>query len=154
MGETEPKFKTIKLRGEYVEMLFMARASREGLQVSKPYGDSAAYDFIVECGAMCSRVQVKSTGFRNCTGYTCCVQGAGKRKYGLDSFDFLAVHVIPCAAWFIIPRLSFPGRAIFLKPGQKGSKYHRYEEAWHLLKPPAEPGEVGTLLALADLEHG
>ncbi len=37
-------------------MLFMARASREGLQVSKPYGDSAAYDFIVESGASCLRI--------------------------------------------------------------------------------------------------
>ena len=42
-------------------MLFMARAAREGLQVSKPYGDSASYDFIVECRARCPRVQVKST---------------------------------------------------------------------------------------------
>ena len=39
----------------------MARAAREGLQVSKPYGDSASYDFIVECRARCPRVQVKST---------------------------------------------------------------------------------------------
>ena len=153
MGETEPTFKTIKLRGEYVEMLFMARASREGLQVSKPYGDSAAYDFIVEADALCSRVQVKSTGFRNSRGYTCCVQGAGKRKYELDSFDFLAVHVIPCAAWFIIPRLSFPGRAIFLMPGKEGSKYHPYEEAWHLFKSRSEPAEVGPLFAFADLEY-
>jgi hypothetical protein len=26
----------------------MARAAREGLHLSKPYGDSAPYDFIVE----------------------------------------------------------------------------------------------------------
>ena len=38
----------------------MARAAREGLQVSKPYGDSASYDFIVESGSLCSRIQVKS----------------------------------------------------------------------------------------------
>ena len=139
MGE-ELIFKTIKLRGEYVEMLFMARASREGLQVSKPYGDSAAYDFIVEAGSLCSRVQVKSTAFQNCLGYRCCVQGAGKRKYSLDSFDFLVVYIVPSATWYIIPRFAFTGRAINLRPGKQGSKYYPYEEAWDSLKPTrAEP---------------
>src|SRR5436305_4968528 len=33
----DPEFKNFKQRGEWVEMVFMARASREGLQVSKPY---------------------------------------------------------------------------------------------------------------------
>jgi hypothetical protein len=42
-----------------------ARASREGLQVSKPYGESASYDFIVETGTLCSRVRVKSTVARS-----------------------------------------------------------------------------------------
>jgi len=52
-GRAQPNFKNFKQRGEWVEMLFMARASREGLQVSKPYGESAAYDFIVESGSLC-----------------------------------------------------------------------------------------------------
>jgi hypothetical protein len=38
MGEQKLNFKNFKQRGEWVEMLFMARAAREGLQVSKPYG--------------------------------------------------------------------------------------------------------------------
>src|SRR5207244_8606309 len=59
MRDPTLNFKNSKQRGEWVEMLFMARASREGLQVSKPYGESAAYDFIVESGALCSRIQVK-----------------------------------------------------------------------------------------------
>jgi hypothetical protein len=54
MGDQKLNFKNFKQRGEWVEMLFMARAAREGLQVSKPYGDSASYDFIVESGALCS----------------------------------------------------------------------------------------------------
>lgn len=38
-----------KRRGEWVELQFMARAHAHGLIVSKPWGDSARYDFIVEC---------------------------------------------------------------------------------------------------------
>lgn len=37
-----------KRRGEWVELQFMARAHAHGLIVSKPWGDSARYDFIVE----------------------------------------------------------------------------------------------------------
>jgi hypothetical protein len=37
-----------KRRGEWVELQFMARAHAHGLVVSKPWGDSARYDFVVE----------------------------------------------------------------------------------------------------------
>ncbi len=116
-------------------MLFMARASREGLQVSKPYGESASYDFIVETGTVCSRIQVKSTVARSYSGFRCCLNGAMHKKYKLESFNFVAVHVIPASAWFIIPWLATPG-CIFLNPGKEDSKYHQFEEAWHLFKPP------------------
>ena len=147
MGDEEPVFTTWKKRGEWVEMLFMARAAREGLQVSKPYGDSAAYDFIVESGATCSRIQVKSTACRSYRGFTCCLKGGNNREYEPNSFDFVAVHVIPASAWFIIPPNSVLGRCIFLRPGKEDSKYHQYEEAWQLLKPPEQSEKVGTLLA-------
>ena len=145
MGETEPQFKNFKQRGEWVEMLFMARASREGLQVSKPYGDSAAYDFIVESSAMCLRIQVKSTHARSSHGFICCMRGS--RRYKLDSFDFAAVYVIPVSAWFIVPRIGLPA-CMFLMPGRSGSKYNHYEEAWHLLKPPAKERTEQTDVAL------
>jgi hypothetical protein len=41
-------------------MRFMARAAEKGLQVGKPWGESASYDFVVEYGTRCVRVQVKS----------------------------------------------------------------------------------------------
>jgi len=112
----------------------MARAAREGLQVSKPYGDSASYDFIVESGSLCSRIQVKSTRARIHNGFACNLRASMSRRYKPDSFDFAAVHVIPLEVWFIIPRLTKVG--IFLRPGKLNSKYYKYEEAWHLLKPP------------------
>ena len=50
-----------KKRGEWVELQFVARAAHHGLTVSKPWGDTARYDFIVEHGGRFQRVQVKST---------------------------------------------------------------------------------------------
>ncbi len=129
----------------------MARAAREGLQVSKPYGDSAAYDFIVEFSTKCLRIQVKSTQARSSNGFVCCMRGT--RKYTATSFDFAAIYVIPAERWFIVPHLGIPA-CMFLAPGRKGSKYNQYEEAWHLLKP-TEPDEQkdaegGPCLAVSD----
>ena len=45
----KPPLHAPKRRGEWVELQFMARAHAHGLIVSKPWGDSARYDFIVEC---------------------------------------------------------------------------------------------------------
>ena len=41
-------FPNPKNRGEWAEMRFMARAAEQGFRVSKPWGDSARYDFAVE----------------------------------------------------------------------------------------------------------
>ncbi len=53
--------KNPKQRGEWAEMCFMARAAAHGLCVTKPYGDSAHYDFAIEHQGHFLRVQVKST---------------------------------------------------------------------------------------------
>jgi hypothetical protein len=37
-----------KLRGEWAELRFMARAAEHGLCIAKPWGDMARYDFAVE----------------------------------------------------------------------------------------------------------
>jgi hypothetical protein len=37
-----------KERGEWGELCFMARAAEHGLRVTKPWGDSAPYDFAIE----------------------------------------------------------------------------------------------------------
>jgi len=88
------KIKHPKRRGEWAELRFMTRAAEEGLQVSKPYGEMARYDFIVEHGARCARVQVKSTMFKDRGGYSCSVRGC-RGPYEGDPFDFLAAYLIP-----------------------------------------------------------
>jgi hypothetical protein len=52
--------KESKMRGEWAELRFMARAAEHGLRVTKPWGDSAKYDFAVERQGRFLRVQVKS----------------------------------------------------------------------------------------------
>jgi hypothetical protein len=50
-------FKTHKLRGEWAELRFMTRAAEHGLMVSKPWGDSAPYDLMVEHHGRVLRIQ-------------------------------------------------------------------------------------------------
>jgi len=152
MGEQEATFKNCKQRGEWVEMVFMARASREGLQVSKPYGDSAAYDFIVESGSVCWRVQVKSTCSPYQKGYRCNTRASLSRRYKPGSFDFAAIHVTPLDAWFIIPGIMIK-LGLLLTPGKPDSKYFEYEEAWHLLKPPETHLPLNSTLELTAPDH-
>lgn len=49
--------KTCKERGEWAELCFMARAAERGFSVSRPHGDSAAYDVGVEDAGRFLRVQ-------------------------------------------------------------------------------------------------
>ena len=53
---SERRFKTCKLQGEWAELLFMTRATERGFSVSKPWGESQAYDVTVESGGKFLRV--------------------------------------------------------------------------------------------------
>src|SRR5579862_2848714 len=129
------KIKHPKLRGEWAEMRFMARAAEEGLCVTKPFGEMARYDFAVEYKGSFARVQVKSTMFVDRGGYSCSVRG-WSGPYEGDPFDFLAVYVIPEDVWYIIPAVKFHMQgSIALYPRLKKSKYGSYKEAWQLLRP-------------------
>jgi hypothetical protein len=123
-----------KLRGEWAEMRFMARAAEHGFSVAKPWGEMARYDFAVEHRGRFLRVQVKSTKCRQRGSYKCHVTASGVR-YGAEEVDFFAAYVIPADVWFIIPRTATNGQEIvFLAPHRRGSKYGKYIEAWELLK--------------------
>jgi PD-(D/E)XK endonuclease len=69
MLKTKPKppptpggqIKNSKLRGEWAELRFMTRAAERGLMISKPWGDSARYDLMIEHHGRVLRIQVKST---------------------------------------------------------------------------------------------
>src|SRR5882757_8667788 len=116
MNELAMKVKQPKRRGEWVELRFMAAAAEHDLNVTKPWGDSAQYDFILEHNRRFLRIQVKSTQFRDGGAYPCAVRGSHFR-YDWDAFDFLAVYILPEDAWYIIPEPTFRGQAsVCLRP--------------------------------------
>jgi hypothetical protein len=124
-----------KEKGEWAELRFMARAAEQGLHITKPWGDSRRYDFVVEHQGRFQRVQVKSTSrkLRNC--YICSVRG-GNKPYSKDEVDFIAMYVIEKDVWYIIP-IQVAARSktiLILSPNIKNSKHAPYKEAWHLLR--------------------
>jgi hypothetical protein len=135
MGRVEG-FRTYKERGEWVELLFMTAAAKQGFRVSKPWGDSARYDITVEHEGRYRRVQVKSTNVpRGSGGYVCYLKRTGIRYYRVEEVDFFAIYVLPAERWFIVPsRVVLRLKSnIRVAPGDRRQKYARYEEAWHLL---------------------
>jgi hypothetical protein len=140
MNELAMDIKHPKLRGEWAELRFMAAAAEHGLHVTKPWGETAQYDFAVENEGRFVRVQVKSTGFKDRGGYSCSVRGS-RGAYVGNAFDFLAAYVVPEDVWFIVPRNVVHGkRSIALYPHLKKSKYGQYKNAWELLKEAISGG--------------
>jgi hypothetical protein len=136
-------FRNFKERGEWVELLFMACALRRLLRVSKPWGDSGAYDVGIEFRGRLIRVQVKSTSYRLSNGYQCaCKPNQKSRPYTRSKVDFFAAYIVPENVWYIIPAsVVFKTKSsdLMLCPVQKrvrrdGYKYEAYREAWNLLR--------------------
>jgi PD-(D/E)XK endonuclease len=95
MKKQKPKIiEDKKLRGEWAESVFMARANQHGLPVSKPWGEMCSYDFVIGKTGRFVSVQVKSTLSKEKTGYVCTVRG-GHQAYSTGAFDFLAAYVVP-----------------------------------------------------------
>jgi len=135
-------FKNFKERGEWVELRFMAQAMGLGLRVSKPWGDSSAYDVGVESGSRILRVQVKSTTSRIGSGYLCRLKpNPATEPYTEEQLDFFAAYVIPEDVWYLIPAgVVLQSRGdLMLCPVQPRKydryKYECYREAWALLRP-------------------
>ncbi len=112
----------------------MTCAAEHGLCVTKPWGETARYDFAVEHEGGFVRVQVKSTGFKDRGGYSCTVRRCSGPYVG-DAFDFVAAYVIPVDVWYIIPAEKVRGQgSVALYPELARAKYGPYKEAWELLR--------------------
>jgi hypothetical protein len=128
--------RTSKRRGELAELAFLLKAANLGFAVSKPYGDSDRYDFIVDSGTRLFRVQVKSAcrlwqGAYFITTQRCC--NGVTIPYTAAEIDFLAAYVFPEDAWFVVPVGEFSTKtSIRVFPRERGEHgmYAEYREAW------------------------
>ena len=130
-----------KRRGEIVEIAFLHKAAEMGFAVTKPYGDSEAYDFIVDSGSRLWRVQVKSCAYRKGLAYQLGashhsgnVKAAG--PYTAEQIDILAVYLMPLGVWYLIPVNAFtPSTCLSFLPHLPvaAGKYEQFREAWHLM---------------------
>jgi len=129
---------TAKRRGEMAEAAFVAKVSSLGMSVSKPWGDSDRYDFIVDTEKKLKRVQVKSS-FRlgKDGGYSFHAHGHSLQAYGAKEIDALVAYVVPEDAWYVFPASVFRQvRSMKLYPGakRKRSRFEKYREAWGILE--------------------
>lgn len=135
-----------KERGEWAELVFIARARENGLPASKPWGDSNSFDCVVGRPGKFVAVQVKCTvaKLENGKGYICSVCSSHK-AYRPGAFDFLAAYVVLEDVWYIIPAKLICGlKSISLCTEGSEGKYEEYREAWRLLREASGCGESPT----------
>jgi len=140
---------SIKRRGEVAEAAFLIKAATLGFSVAKPWGDSDPYDFIVQSGSNCWRVQVKSAYAKYRGGYqTSLIGGTRRRAYTAADIDFLVAYAVPDDVWYVVPVEVFKrvGQIRFY-PGSKKSRYEIYREAWCLMACPKD-GECKKEIAV------
>ncbi|HET9308522.1 MAG TPA: group I intron-associated PD-(D/E)XK endonuclease, partial [Candidatus Sulfotelmatobacter sp.] len=159
------RFASFKERGEWVELQFMAAAAQRRFAVSKPWGETQAYDVGIEHGENFLRVQVKSTAQRCGAGYRCqfTPNHTKKHDYSLKQIDLFAAYVIPEHGWYLIPAALLLGKrrkfmamlCPVVPPAKKASYcYEGYRAAWNLLKKSrTELGECGSQSATARRER-
>ena len=95
------------------------------------------------------RVQVRSTLFKEGTGYSCSMKDS-KGPYKKNSFEFVAAYVIPEDVWFIIPEKKVRGLwSVGLYPKLERAKYAEYLEAWDLLRGDG-PAVIDRIEACAE----
>lgn len=131
-----------KRRGELSELAFLFKASSLGFSVSKPYGESSRYDFVVEHLGRLSKVQVKSTGFLHPLSHA--YEANAQRNtpgapmlYQPGDLDYFAFYVIPRDAWYIVPPdvVGTLSRVpLYPHAPARDRRFGRYREAWHLLE--------------------
>lgn len=129
-----------KQRGELSELAFIYKATGLGFHVSKPYGDSSRYDFIVEHLGHCSKVQVKATTQQLAAGayfiQTKRRLNNSSARYLPGEIDFFACHIVPVDAWYIFPLEAIGQKFhvdVYPHLPERDRRYGRYREAWHLL---------------------
>jgi PD-(D/E)XK endonuclease len=146
----KPFVRNAKRRGEIVELDFLSKVAAMGFAVTKPYGDSEPYDFIVDSGNRLWRVQVKSTRYLHKGAYQILAHHwIGQQIWGAykaEEIDILAAYIIPLDAWYIIPVSAFiPSLSLYFFPHVRAGRgrYEQFRDAWFLMacRRTGEPRE-------------
>jgi len=129
---------TPKELGELAEAEFLRRALGMGMAIAKPWGESGAYDFIVDAEGRLCRVQVKAA-FREGPqgGYSLRAYRSSEKCYTAKEIDALAGYAAPENAWYLFPvRVIRKVKSLKLFPGSKGrrSKFEKWREAWGVVR--------------------
>lgn len=124
----------MKQQGDTAELRFMLLNHELGYTVSKPFGDNAKYDLIIDTGDTLERIQVKSTRRKETSSgmdcYNClvCSGADSKQQYSEKDVDYVAIYVIPENAWYKIPIKEIKGKTVKLYPHRKSQRntYEKY----------------------------
>jgi hypothetical protein len=138
-----------KRTGERSEAAFLYQASQRRFAISKPWGDSERYDFILDNRPQPTiqlfRIQIKCTDSLRADAYET------RATYDLDGrhipytkrdIDFIAAHIVPLNIWYILPvEICTPQPMLRFYPHRtaKIMRLESYREAWCLLDPPFTP---------------
>lgn len=135
------KHPNTKRTGELAEAAFVVKTAGLGFAVSKPWGDSERYDFILDAGHRTFRVQIKCTESLNANGYQ--VQSTytdrnQKGHYTPDDIDVLVAYILPLDLWYVVPSHALPASASlrFYPEGNisRRARFEQYREAWRLFQ--------------------
>ena len=95
---------TPKELGEFAEAEFLRTVLKMGMAVTKPWGESQGYDFIVDAAGKLTRVQVKAAFRRGKQGgYSLRTYRSSMECYTAKEIDALAGYVAPEEAWYLFP---------------------------------------------------
>jgi hypothetical protein len=139
LGSEPKKPRNTKRTGELAEAAFLHKAVGLGFRVTKPWGDSERYDFVLDSGRRLWRVQIKCTSSVIMSGYTIQtthgVYGKSGVAYTNEDIDILAAHISPLDLWYLIPLQTLGRRTSFtlrLDGSCKSASLEKYREAWHV----------------------
>ena len=129
-----------KRQGELVELKFYFKAYQEGFIASKPFGDSAHYDFVLDFQSRLSRVQVKSTNNTNYRNRYRFMTGYGHKNktcYSKKDTDCLVGYIISENIWYVFPIEYLLGKStLSVYPHNGEHETNLFKERWDLLKRP------------------
>lgn len=122
--------------GAVAEYAFAAQALARGLTPNWPSVETQPYDMICAAPDGLYKVQVKGSQTKGPVIRINVRKKAGGRHtgaYAHTDFDLLAVHLFEYDLWYIIP-IDKVKADMRIRPADPACKWHRFKEAWTLLK--------------------